>query len=256
MSGSLRYCLLASCIVLVGANAACSANQRLRPGRDAHPVAGMDGAAVDAENQIELIAQAGAWPGDPRIADHVEAIRVRIGNYGSRPVHVRYEHFRLASPNGDSYAVLPPLPTRGNAPTSARRIVSPRFRHVSYDVAPYYGAAYAGISIHEGPFLRAAEPDARVRFRRLGNLPSSEMVDWALPEGVLRVSGFVEGFMFFERVPKGVNELELQAVLVTPRAPESKLATSVSWVAAKSEGSGKVAAAEIVARIAIPFIVE
>jgi hypothetical protein len=256
--GAMSQLALALCVLAAApAVPACSSlGQRLQPAPDAHAVAGMDRAAVDADHQIEVIAQTSAWPGDARIMRHIEPIRVRIGNYGTGPVHLRYDHFRLVTPDGRSFALLPPLPTRSGVPASARRIITPRFKYAKYRVAPYYGAVYTAIAVHDGDFLRRdAVARDRVRFRQLGSLPTPEMVDWAIPEGVLEVSGFVDGYLFFERVPKTEQRVELQIVLRGLHASAPKPSAGVMSDFAKATPEYETTAIDTIARVSIPFVV-
>jgi hypothetical protein len=253
------YPIFALGVGFAAASSACSSlSDRLRPAHDAHAVAGMVRAAADADNQIEVIAQTGVWPGDARVMQHVEPVRIRVGNYGDRPVHVRYEHFRLVSPEGRSYPVVPPVRVQSEASASARRIIAPRFVSAKYRVAPHYGAAtYPAITKQDGEVPSSpATTRGRTTQRRLEGLPTAEMISWAIPEGVLEVFGYVEGYLFFERVRDEDKRVELRAFLTAPRAPAAKAPLDIAGVSAKAAWSDKTRSGEIVADVSIPFVVE
>ncbi len=243
-----------SALVVALAVAGCATlDQRLRPADEAHPLAGVNWAAVAADNQIEVVAQTGVWPGDPRVLARFEPIRVRIGNYGTRPVHVRYDGLRLVTAGGRSYPPLPPLPIHGALPASRPGSVTPRFTYRLFEAAPQYGRVYSGLATHDGPFLQSTGG------AEAGSEPTDpmtpEMVEWALPEGALEVSGHVEGYLFFE-IPATATRFQLQAVLVAPRATPFKPPFEVTPVSTKTDRPYKMQLVETVARISIPFVAE
>ena len=55
-------------------------------------------------------------------------------------------------------------------------------------------------------------------------MPSGEMLSWALPEGVLNSAGWVEGFVYFQRVDKNAGLVRFEASLAVADHPSNQLA--------------------------------
>ena len=245
MWAAVRFRHLAVSAVVLAAGCSSSLDQRLRPADGAHRLKGWEWSAVDGDNQIEVIAQTGVWPGDARLLDLVEPIRVRIGNYGDRPVHLHYDRIRLLAADGRSYAPLSTDAARSGSTST------PRFKHRKFAVAPYYGEAYGSVPVYTGSFLGSTR--ARGRLTPSSDFPTVEMVDWSIPEGVIDVSGHVDGYLFFA-VPAELERAHFQAVLVAPRGATGKRPSN--WVASPAKYPHKAQAEEPVARVSIPFVAE
>jgi hypothetical protein len=234
---------------------ACSSGGSLEPAYDARAVAGLRGAAVAAENEIEVIAQTRVWPGDVRIFDVLEPVRVRIANSSKTAVQVRYEHFRLVAPDGEVFGALAPLSARGEPASKLRRtVITPRFEFTSYRVAPYYDHTFCGIRVYDGPFAfhRASYAASLGILAKV--LLSPEMLEWALPEGVLRSGGYVDAYLYFPRVPRDIERVRFEAILTAsdPRASRSR-ARSAS---ASAETPVSQSDPHEIASISIPFAVD
>lgn len=175
----------------------------LIPAPGAHRVPGVGHAADARLAGVHIVASAEAWSGSPSdLEDLVTPLLVTITNDGQRPLEIRYEHFALQTPGGVTFAALPPFQVTGVAleplgnfgPTVA----------FGFSVAPYLSPWYPGWSVYGGPFPFNAgyyggyygvySSYGQVR------LPTGDMLQRALPEGVLAPGGRITGFVYFERV--------------------------------------------------------
>jgi hypothetical protein len=274
MGTERRIILGAGTAVLLIAGCA-GAGQNLKPAQAANEVAGMDSAAKATDNRVEVIAQTKEWPGSARITEEVEAVRVRITNNSTEPVQIRYGNIRLVANDGDTYSAIPPLEVQGDVTARQTRVVeTPLFVHSRYMVAPYYLNTYPGLVLYDGPFAYdAGYYGLYDQYWTTANLPTAEMIGWALPEGVLSPGGFVDGYVYFERVPSEKEQVRLEAVLTAQPAqaqqaaqaqdttPQGRGATEQTQAAAaRAQGANDRATAgtsgEQFASVSIPFVVE
>lgn len=246
-----RNCITHGLCLSLGLLGACaSGGQNLEPASAARTVTGLDRAAVATDHAVQVIAQTAKWPGDARITRDVEPVRVRITNNSGEPVSIRYEEFKLTANDGETYTPIPSVAVSGEV-----QVKSPLFTYTRYAVAPYYVAAYPGVSSYTGPFAyHRAYYDTYAGYWGEANLPTVEMLAWALPEGVLEDGGYVDGYLYFPRIPSSKDQVRFQAKL-TPAASESPEATAPS---SETATAGKVTAPQrtVLASVSIPFTVE
>jgi hypothetical protein len=206
--------LLLPALAALGACATTS----LTPGPGAVTLPGTTNVATDRIDGVTVTAQADAWHGSGAVADAVQPVLVTIENDGERPIRVRYGDFALVAPGGRRYSALPPFRVEGEItrPVVARVaiVATPRFRHQRFYVAPYFSVVYPGMPVYRGHYLfydpfyyGFYHPHLRVR-------PSADMLDLALPEGVIEPGGSVSGFLYFERVDPEVPAVTFRATLV------------------------------------------
>lgn len=162
----------------------------------------MDNEAVETVNGIHVEVTGEGWKGDPDIYDAVTPIRISIQNDSGSPLHVSYSNFSLVDAKGNRYSVLPPYAIDEDF-NDGRGYSS--FTCPGYRVAPYYSRYYPYLNRYEGPFFYdpfyfdyyySCWPDTGIE------LPKKEMLDEAIPEGVLWEEMSVSGFVYFERIEK------------------------------------------------------
>lgn len=124
-------------------------------------------------------------------------ILVKIENESRTPLRVRYEEFALVDAEGRRWAALPPFDMEG----AVNEPVRSAYGSYGYHVAPHLYRVYPHMSYYHGPF--AYDPiyyyDYYPRMFDV-QLPTTDMLAHALPEGVLDPGGRVSGFLYFERV--------------------------------------------------------
>lgn len=125
-----------------------------------------------------------AWTDYPdELTDYVTPVLVRVQNNSSRRLRVGYDAFSLVGANGFEYQVLPPY-------SMTRKELGNK------EPPPDLGQAYA----QSGWYWDRHYPyDYEHYVEWAPNLPSRDMVRRALPEGVVRPAGGVEGFLYFDR---------------------------------------------------------
>jgi hypothetical protein len=201
--------------------AAC-ATTSLSPGPGAATVPGEADTVINRIDGVSVTVETNAWQGSRVVTNAVEPIRVTITNQGSSPIRLRYSDFALVDADGRRYAALPPYQVEGTLlnPVLADGyavIVMPGFRFRGFYVAPYYSRIYPNIPVHPrryylyDPFYyNYYYADLRSTIR-----PTMEMLNFALPEGIIDAGGSVSGFLYFQQVRPGTESVTLRGTLVS-----------------------------------------
>ncbi len=215
-----KILLLLAAVALAG----CAAN--LQPAPSSQAVAGLEKAAVSNVAGVRMVAQSGEWPGKVPIADEVTPVRVIIENSSGQPLRISYNLFALVAPAGQRFSALPPYRIEGSVAEPALApgygpIGAPGFGYSGFQVAPYYGGVYPGIAPYGGPFY--TDPfyyNNYYRRWRTVELPTTEMLQRVLPEGVLNSGGRADGYLYFEKV-NGAPRVAFRADLVNAETGNS-----------------------------------
>ncbi|MHB1169261.1 MAG: hypothetical protein ACYC28_08270 [Longimicrobiales bacterium] len=212
---SILYALTASSLV------ACSANRpdlAPAPNALAAPEGPGSGATATVEG-VTIEARAGAWNGVPA---NLEAesipLLVEITNDGDQPLRLRYNEMQLVAPDGRTFNAIPPFNVEGDV---AER-VDVRFRGSGFHVAPYLSRYYTVYDPFTGTFFYdRVYYDRYVPTSINVELPSSDMISMALPEGVLEPGGSITGFLYFEDVEDtDIGQVDFTVALVNAQSEE------------------------------------
>ena len=221
--------LILSLFVVIAAG--CGTGANLQPAPTATEVGPEDEAAITVVDDITVQAQTDAWTGDPGVTTHVTPIRVTIDNDSGEPLRIRYGEFALVSSDGERYAALPPFNVEGDVtePVLVREydpVVDPLFTFDGFEVAPYYSDVYPDLTPYADPFFY--DPDYYYRYGgdleaifAEQDLPTVNMLQNVLPEGVLYDGGRVSGFVYFEKVDEDVPLVTFRADLEKAESDES-----------------------------------
>jgi hypothetical protein len=159
---------------------------------------------------VTVTVKADAWSGQPAELTEVIPLLVTIENNSRVPVRLRYAEFSLAG-DGERGSALPPFEITGTEtePIGTTGLIDGPYPFPlrGFYVAPHYSRFYPRLRVFPGPF--AYDPLFYSRrfpvFRRF-QLPTGDMVQKALPEGVLEPGGRVTGFLYFEDIDVGKDD--------------------------------------------------
>jgi hypothetical protein len=189
----------------------------LEPAPEARTVPGLARAAVDEDAGVEVIAVAGAWRGLPsELEDFVTPVLLTITNKSPRPLELRYEHFALLSRGGVRFAALPPFVVSGVAYSPVDIVYPP----MNFGLAPYLSPWYPGLSVWGGsfPYRAGYYGSYQTAYQRV-SLPTGDMIQKGLPEGVLGPGGRITGFLYFEAL-EDVRHIDLVFDLIDATTEE------------------------------------
>jgi hypothetical protein len=160
---------------------------------------------------VEVAVTPDAWHGWPRdLSRVVTPIHVSIANRGDAPLRVVRGNFALLVDGRRRLAAADPNDVRG----------------VIYEPPPArIGSEPPGSgdwALQPGAPAASWDPRVREQFP----LPTPEMLERALPEGVLEPGRTASGFLYFERAA-ATPRVELTAILVDARSGEPRATVAV-----------------------------
>ena len=194
-----RWVGLASLTVLAG----CAYGLELTPAPQASAAAGLEHAAVAEAAGITVIARGQSWSARPvDLDDYVTPLWVRIENHSDRALRLSLKDLSLVSDNGFAYAAMSPFLRASDeehvlgAPPAARQTVIYQRAYVT----PVYRWVYAGVPLwdYDLPFDPTYYSSMNLWPTQL---PTVDMIQRALPGGVVHAGGHIEGFVYFQRLP-------------------------------------------------------
>jgi hypothetical protein len=219
------------CLLAVATCVACAHEPELKPAPDAKVLPGRKDVAMQTVAGVRVEVAGDAWKGNPsNLAEVLIPVRVSIENQSGRPLRLRYSEFTLIGENGFHYSVLPPFQIRGAVGSSAApgQIVPaaaasppppirPRFLHRGFWVAPPLARFYVGLPPWPDPFLYDPFYYDRWYVSWPVELPTRDMLEQALPEGVVENGGAVSGFLYFDPSARRENRVVFEMQLVDAR---------------------------------------
>lgn len=211
----------------------CSRPAALRPAQGAKDAPGAN-AAQARDNNIRVVVDSDSWQGRRDVKRHVTPLWVRIENNGDAPVRVRLRDIALVGGAGRQFDALPMYAIDGSvdAPVLIRYdpIHKPSFTARGYMIAGIYGPVYPDLASYPGVFdYDFHYHDTRYRYWAKIPLPTTRMRLLALPEGVLKPGGTVEGFIFFEKVDPDVRGYRFEAELVNAESRSTVAELSIPF---------------------------
>lgn len=207
----------------------------LKPAPGAQVAESEPDAAVAQEHGIEIVVDPNDWSAFPRELDYkMTPVRATIVNNSEHPLEIKYENFALNGVAGVTYHPLPPIDIKGTITRASRYpIVAPRFAFTGFYLAPFYGPYFTGLS----PWAYAWPYDP-VYYRRWYprweiDLPTHEMIELAIPEGVIEPKGRVSGFLYFPSLDQAEDgdRVTFTANLVNARTDDTFGHLQVPFVA-------------------------
>jgi hypothetical protein len=225
---SINKSILTTSVVIaaLGATACARTEARLIPAPTATVVPG-PGIGAKA-----TVARTGAWQWTPRdLETKVTPILIELQSNADTPIQVRYNDLSLTDSQGHHFSVMPPYDIEGTV-SVAYEVSNPFYGFDRFAVAPYLRRWYPRFSLYDGAFAY----DSRyygpymTRYREVA-LPTVDMVQRALPEGVLSPGGKAMGFIYFETLDRDAGMVTLTMNLIDARSGESIGTASIPFVA-------------------------
>jgi hypothetical protein len=214
-SSRVPIALAFACVLLT----ACAGAQ-LRPAPGAQLVPGHEDVAVAQSDGIRMTVDAAAWSGYPSTLEReVIPLKVTIENRSDKPLRVRYNEMVLRTSSGEQRTAIPPMQIEGTARVrSGSPIYVPRFYYSGFYVAPwyypYYDPYYVGLRPWGYPWTFDRGYYDRYYPSWKVALPTRDMQEQAIPEGVIEPGGHISGFLYFPKLPGDTERVTFAADLV------------------------------------------
>lgn len=193
--------------------------------------------ASAADAGVRVTMRTGAWTGDPaNLEEFFTPVRVTLHNGSTHPLRIRYSELVIRSPALD-FEPLPPqrLVKRNVEFRSGDPDLVPRFEHSGFRIAGHYVPSFSELRPWDYPF-DVDEPWYERQFLRwTGSLPTLDMIETALPEGVLEPGGELGGFLYFETLGRpDADTLIFEADLIDARTGLSFGEVRIAWPGASN----------------------
>ena len=208
-------CASLAAIALVLSSAACTQNETvLRPGANAQVApAGRGQGAVASNAGVRVEVRSRAWTGEPEnLETEITVLHVTLANRSQRPMLVRYQDIKVTQ-GGVAYAAIAPYDIDEDVEEDYYFADYPYQR---YRVAPHLARYY--------PRSHVADPfwwDDPYYYHWSSwptyvsiELPTPDMVEAALPEGVLAPGESIAGFLYFEELDDDVADVRFTVDLI------------------------------------------
>lgn len=189
----MRSALFAS-LLLVG----CSHVPQLVPAPGAPRDPSRPSAAMVQVAGVEISVGGQSWSGSPSdLPTIVTPLYVRIHSGSSVPIQLRYNQFWISS-QGLQAPAIPPFQIQ--RPGTATIALAPAYPADQFFLYPPYAGFYPGMPLWAGPW----DYDPLFYDEMYGtwrpSLPTRDMLQQALPEGVLQPGGHAAGFLYFHHL--------------------------------------------------------
>jgi hypothetical protein len=224
--------MLAAAVAVAGAAGCSRTIAKLSPAPGTLAASGPGQGAMATAAGVQVVARAQAWQWGPsNLNTEVTPLLLEMQNNGDRPVSIRYNHISLTDAEGHRFNVMPPYDIDATV-SEPLRIENPYYGFDRFALAPYLRRWYPRFSIYDGAFAYdpAYYAPYITRYREI-RLPTPEMVQRALPEGVLSPGGRAAGFVYFEPLHRDARTLTLSVDIVDARSGTSLGAATIPFVA-------------------------
>jgi hypothetical protein len=205
---------------------------KLTPAPSAAVVPGRGRGAETVAAGVRVVARAGAWAWEPRdLETKATPILIELANDGDGPMLVRYNHVTLTDAAGHKFAAMPPYDIDATM-SEAFTVRNPYYGFSRFAVAPYLRRWYPGFLGYDGTFGYDASyySPYMTRYREV-KLPTADMVQRALPEGVLSPGGRAQGFVYFEALDRDAGTVTLSVDIVNATTGSTVATASIPFVA-------------------------
>jgi len=187
-------------------------------------------AALTKVDGVQIRANGEAWPGIRDVRNDVTPVHLTIYNNSKKPIRLRYDQLWLVDQDGVRYAALPPFRIRGSVVANAYGEMQPSFSYVGFDVAPAYEGVYPDLTVTNFDFDEPSEDEYDTLYYPYwgtveADLPTPLMLRMALPEGVIKPGGRLDGYVYFQHVPENAGRVDLDMRLVNA-ANKAPIATA------------------------------
>ena len=218
-------------MLIVALSAACAFRGPLRPAPGQEEVPHERSSAVATAAGVRLVVRTGAWSGNPPdLEQAVIPLQVTIENHGMHELRVSYPELKLRGPALD-YQPLPPALLVGKEVTvRSKPLLIPRGGYYNFLFAPYRYPDVTGVDTWTLPWEEDPDYYKRQYAKWSVSLPTVDMVERALPEGVLNPGGRVSGFLYFQHLQPDAHTARLTFDLVDPRSALSFGTLTIDFV--------------------------
>ena len=195
----------------------CGPRTELMPAPSAQRLSDRTGAAVAEVAGVRVIVDPNQWDGQPADLTRLIPLHVTIDNQSGKPLRLRYNEFKLVT---DS-SVATALPPYQIAPTVGSPRSHPTFHSQRFWIAPHQSSHFAHMYPWRDPFP-LDHGYYRYHYGLWGDRPpTQDMIERAIPEGVVEEGGMIAGFLYFRQIDPDITQLRFTFELIDAKTAES-----------------------------------
>lgn len=199
----------------------CGCAITLEPAPQANRLPGRFKAAAGEVEGVRVVATAEAWRGYPlNLRDELVPLLVTIENNGPRAISVALRSFTLETASGERLEALAPS-------LITDRVIEPRPPSYASAWPPFDSPAVFAPWYRDPSVLRGWPPPAYLVIQ----LPTQDMIEYALREGVVEPGSAVSGFIYFDQPRGRPKSLVLTARIVDAAGVQELGAVMIPFVA-------------------------
>ena len=217
-------------LMLVLALAGCAATE-IKPAPVANQLPGPGQGAIAQANNVVVEARADAWEWRPEdLTREVTPLLVTVRNNSDRPISIQYSRFQLVTNDGRTLRALPPFDIRGSV---TKRVGTLGYPYSGFSVYPGLSPYYTDVTPVADPIGFGFDPlyyDTYYSELVQIQLPTDDMLERALPEGVLDPGGEVTGFLYMQNVGEQTARLEFQYNVIDASTGEQFASIEIPFV--------------------------
>jgi hypothetical protein len=217
----------ASLVALSAVLGACVHNVELQPAPTAQVLPGQKDTAIAEAAGVRVIVDGAPWDGYPSdLGALVIPVRVTLENQSGAPLRIRFREFSLVTTSGFRAFALPPF----HLQRPGVALSAPCYPCAGFYVAPLYAPFYPRFTPWPGPFDLDPFYFDTYYYQWREPLPSRDMLEKALPEGVLENGGRVTGYLYFQPLGHGLSEVRFMVELVNAETKAALGTISIPFI--------------------------
>jgi hypothetical protein len=167
---------------------------------------------------VRVLVTPDKWQDQPRRLPYIQDLHVAVENQSGIPLRLRYSEFELVSATGFTASPLPPYQIRQ---TAIEPVLHPAFYSHRFRVAPHHVQHFPTL----GPWPSRFDFDEGFYRHQYGlwepHLPTRQMLEVAIPEGVIDDGGQVSGFLYFQELDPDMARVTFTMELINANTGES-----------------------------------
>jgi hypothetical protein len=221
--------------------AGCTAQRAvLVPDRDATATAdpGSSVMTTMSEAGVYLTIRSNKWAGEPEtLGSAATPLFVTIRNDSPDPVRIQYRDIEIVDQHGRSYAALPPAHLSASNVLRGAQVTAPEFKYERFEVAPYLVQAYPSLPVWAGKFDFDLQHYRQYARQWPFPLPTKDMIEKAIPEGVLLPGGVITGYVYVEPInPSDVERATVQLNVTLAEEGEQRASITIPMLVREDVG--------------------
>jgi hypothetical protein len=216
-----QFCLFILLVVLPFLGVGCAYDKSLRSDVRTEKGVGDEGGSVAEVAGVRITVKGNTWSGEPpNLEEYLTSLQTTLENHSGRSLLIRYNNFILANSSGLYMTALSPQEIKGNVVIGPS--LMPFFLFINPNAVSSPGLNFPDVTSPPGEDTATEDPWYYARYYGIWwtPLPTTDMYEKILREGVLENDRHLSGFLYFQKIDKSVSQISFNTKLVDARTEE------------------------------------